>query len=238
MSMEKTQVRSPARTGSGQPAYAARAPLVVLGFALVFFATLVLDQSTKIHAERNYLTWSHPSDARSYRSDTHQVFRVGNMPAPAGRGMSLAGEAGNWVVMNVTYVRNPGAAWGSFSSTPHMVRLAVFYVITGFVTLLILFLYRASHPGQRLTRTALVLILGGAVGNFVDRVLLQYVIDWIQFQWRLFGWRMSFPVFNLADVAITLGVVLLLADTLLLEFFGRYGPGPGPIPDAERSPRT
>lgn len=82
---------------------------------------------------------------------------------------------------------------------------------------MIIYLFKSSHPGQRMARTALVLVLSGAAGNFIDRLLLKYVIDWLHFHWKIFGWEYSFPVFNWADVAINLGIAFMLLDMLLQE---------------------
>ena len=68
-----------------------------------------------------------------------------------------------------------------------------------------------SHGGQRLFAWALSLILGGALGNVIDRLLHGYVVDFIQVHYA--GWY--FPSFNVADSAITVGAVLLILDELL-----------------------
>jgi signal peptidase II len=68
-----------------------------------------------------------------------------------------------------------------------------------------------SHAGQRLFSWALALILGGALGNVIDRLLHGYVVDFIQVHWA----DRFFPSFNLADSAITLGAILLILDELL-----------------------
>ena len=72
-----------------------------------------------------------------------------------------------------------------------------------------------SHAGQKLF--ALACILGGAVGNVIDRILYGYVVDFLDFYWR--GWH--FPAFNLADSAITLGAGCLILDELIRVRRGR-----------------
>jgi signal peptidase II len=129
----------------------------------------------------------------------------------------------NWVDFHLTYVRNPGAAWGSFANAPENIRLWLFYAVTVFVSGMILYLFKSSHPGQRLARTALVLVLSGAAGNFIDRLLLKYVIDFLHFHWKVFGWEYSFPVFNWADIAINVGIALMLIDMVLQEISLRKG---------------
>lgn len=68
------------------------------------------------------------------------------------------------------------------------------------------------HGGQRLFSWALALILGGAIGNVIDRLLHGYVVDFIQVHWRS---AYYFPAFNVADSAITLGAIFLITDELL-----------------------
>jgi len=75
-----------------------------------------------------------------------------------------------------------------------------------------------SHGGQRMFALALSLILGGAVGNVVDRLQHGYVVDFIQVHW---GAQYFFPSFNVADSAITLGAILLILDELLRVRRGR-----------------
>jgi hypothetical protein len=68
-----------------------------------------------------------------------------------------------------------------------------------------------AHPGQKLFCFALACILGGAVGNVVDRLMHGYVVDFLDFHWA--GWH--FPAFNMADAAITVGAACLILDELL-----------------------
>ena len=68
-----------------------------------------------------------------------------------------------------------------------------------------------AHPGQKLFAFALSSILGGAVGNVVDRLVHGYVVDFLDFHWA----ASHFPAFNVADAAITVGAVCLIVDELL-----------------------
>jgi signal peptidase II len=65
-------------------------------------------------------------------------------------------------------------------------------------------------PGQRLTRVGLSFVIGGALGNLIDRVYAGYVLDFFDFYWR--GWH--FWAFNIADASITIGVALMILDLL------------------------
>ncbi len=98
----------------------------------------------------------------------------------------------------LTYVRNPGAAFGMF---PY--QTAFFIAITLVVAVLILYYYRYLSEDHRWMRLGLSLQLGGALGNLIDRVTVAYVIDFINFT----AWP---PVFNLADTAIVLGIGIFL----------------------------
>lgn len=213
-----------ALTGSshkGSGSSGATKTAVLLGYVLLFLGLVLLDQTTKFHSEKAFMTWSDEADLRSFRSTSIHVFALGVPPglvesSPAGTEAPQLSD--NWLDVQLTYVRNPGAAWGSFANLPDSFRLALFYGITIFVTGFIMYLLKTSHSGQRLTRTALIFILSGAVGNVIDRLLLTYVIDWIHFHWLIFGWEYSFPVFNVADVAINVGVGLMILDIVLTEF--------------------
>ena len=109
---------------------------------------------------------------------------------------------------NLTRHHNSGAAFSFLAGASGWQRW--FFVGLGIVAALFIVWMLRSHGGQRLFSWALALILGGAVGNVVDRLLHGYVVDFIQLHHR--GWY--FPSFNVADSAITLGAILLIADEL------------------------
>lgn len=198
--------------------------VLMLGYVLLFLATVGFDQTTKFHAQQQYMAWSHETDLRSYRGHSERVMTLGISPSlTTEKGLDRGTVTNNWLDFHLTYVRNPGAAWGSFANAPEKIRLWLFYAVTFFVSGMIIYLFRSAHPGQRLARTALILVLAGAAGNFIDRLLLRYVIDWLHFHWRVFGWEYSFPVFNWADVAINVGIGLMLVDMLLQEIALRRG---------------
>ena len=77
----------------------------------------------------------------------------------------------------------------------------------------IIYYYQQIDKKDWLIRLALMMELGGAIGNLIDRLRLGYVVDFIHVYWQ----NHHFPAFNIADSAITLGVILLLVDTLFLE---------------------
>ena len=106
--------------------------------------------------------------------------------------------------------RNRGMAFGLFSAGGLPAQAAVLAVLSAGVLILVLFHWRRLADGPVLLRTALSLVAGGAVGNLVDRVRLGYVTDFVHVYWRTHQW----PDFNVADSAISIGIVLLLVDAL------------------------
>jgi signal peptidase II len=109
---------------------------------------------------------------------------------------------------NVVRVHNTGAAFSFLAGASGWQRW--FFVGLGAVAAVFIVWMLKSHGGQRLFSWALALILGGALGNVIDRLLHGYVVDFIQVHHS--GWY--FPSFNVADSAISVGAVLLIVDEL------------------------
>ena len=111
-------------------------------------------------------------------------------------------------LFNLTYVRNTGAAFGFLSHKPLGFRIPFFVGISlAAVAFILYFLYRLEND-QILLTVALSLVLGGAIGNLIDRIRLGEVIDFLDIY---FG-RLHWPAFNIADIAITAGVLILLVE--------------------------
>ncbi|WP_186003916.1 signal peptidase II [Parageobacillus genomosp. 1] len=107
-------------------------------------------------------------------------------------------------VFYITSHRNRGAAWGILQG-----QFWLFYLITVIVVIgLIVYIQRLPR-GERLFGVALGLMLGGAIGNFIDRLFRKEVVDFI----HAYIGTYSFPVFNVADSSLTIGVVLLFIKT-------------------------
>lgn len=109
---------------------------------------------------------------------------------------------------NLTRVRNRGAAFGILSEVPGIWRSLFFVTITIAAVVVISMLIRKTH--ERLLVLSFSLIIGGALGNLIDRVRYGEVVDFIQWYVKSFYW----PSFNVADSAITVGVGLLMIDML------------------------
>ena len=114
----------------------------------------------------------------------------------------------------LTHVRNPGAAFGLFADGPSEIRLTFFISISLVAIGIVLSFFRKLAPGDRLSALALGCILGGAVGNLIDRVLRGEVVDFLHFRlWGGYAW----PDFNFADSFIVIGVGLLILELLASE---------------------
>ena len=109
-------------------------------------------------------------------------------------------------LLNLTRVHNTGAAFGLLAGQPSPLRIFFFLGISLFAMGVVAWMLFRLPPDQKLETVALSLIFGGALGNFVDRARLGEVIDFIDVHYRSYHW----PAFNVADSAITLGVMLLL----------------------------
>ena len=109
---------------------------------------------------------------------------------------------------NIVRAHNPGAAFSFLAGASGWQRWFFTAIGVG-AAVFIVWLLRA-HAGQRLFSFALTLILGGAIGNVVDRLQHGYVVDFLDFHWA--GWH--FPAFNIADSGITVGALLLILDEL------------------------
>ena len=110
---------------------------------------------------------------------------------------------------NVVRVHNAGAAFSFLANAGGWQR----YLFTGIgiaAAIFIIWMLR-SHNGQKLFAFALACILGGAIGNVIDRTLYGYVVDFLDFHYA--GWH--FPAFNIADAAISIGAVCLILDEIL-----------------------
>ena len=123
---------------------------------------------------------------------------------------------------NIVRVHNTGAAFSFLAGASGWQRW--FFVGLGAVAAIVMVWMLKSHAGQRLFCLAIACILGGAIGNVVDRLLYGYVVDFLDFHWAFLDGLFHgghFPAFNVADCAITVGAGLLILDELLRVRRGR-----------------
>jgi len=182
----------------------------VLALVLVVLTALALDQVTKIHAQNDLLVplvaGAESKGVHDYSSKSVELFEIGSI-----RG------TGQGFYFGLTYVRNQGSAWGALGNWDDKYRIPFFYVITLVAIFILLGFLRTTPWGHRSARLAFVLILAGALGNCLDRVQYGFVIDWLDAKWQILGWYYDFPIFNLADSYITVGLGILLFDMFVLE---------------------
>jgi signal peptidase II len=113
-------------------------------------------------------------------------------------------------LMDFTHVRNTGAAFGILNSADFAYK-TVFIALVATAGLVGVAVYSASLASHQLAaRVGLALIIGGAAGNLIDRVLVGYVVDFVDVYWRDY----HFWAFNVADSAITIGVTIMILDML------------------------
>lgn len=113
----------------------------------------------------------------------------------------------------LTNVHNTGAAWSIFEG-----KMIFFYLITIVFLIAMVYFYRTSEDADTLTKLGMVLMMAGAIGNFIDRLALQYVRDFFDF--LLLGY--NFPVFNIADISLCIGVALIILSVLLDSYGGFF----------------
>lgn len=107
--------------------------------------------------------------------------------------------------VHLTYLRNTGAAFGFLAGGHSPLRIIFFILILAVAIGCIFYLLKNLRSDRTVLIISLSLILGGAIGNFIDRLRMGEVIDFIDLHWHHIHW----PAFNVADSAITIGVILL-----------------------------
>jgi signal peptidase II len=113
-------------------------------------------------------------------------------------------------VLDLTHVQNSGAAFGLLNAADFPYKAAVIALVATAALVSIAVFAAGLSPHQRLARIGLALILGGAAGNLVDRVTTGSVVDFVDVYWRQY----HFWAFNVADSAITVGVIGMMLDVL------------------------
>ena len=188
--------------------------LLFIGAAVVF----ILDQWTKVWAVEALVG---SFDAINFSEDG-RVYIQAHRPIPI---------IDSW--WHHRLVGNTGAAFGIFSTLPQGLRIPFFFVITVIAVAMMIFLFKSANK-QPVLRVAITLILGGAIGNLYDRLQHSFVIDFIDwfipcttegslqrtivdFFAPCRGINHHWPTFNVADVAISIGIGLFIIDALFLS---------------------
>lgn len=136
--------------------------------------------------------------------------------AMATEALELYRPVGVFPWLNMTLAHNYGAAFSFLSDAGGWQRW--FFVVLASAVSLVLVVWLIRLPRKEwVTALGLALILGGAIGNLIDRIQLGYVVDFIDVYYK--DWH--YPAFNVADSAITCGVILLLLDVILISRAGK-----------------
>ncbi len=114
---------------------------------------------------------------------------------------------------DLTLVHNRGAAFGMMSELAEPWRTIFFTLVSIGAFAIIIHVYRSRSPDSYLVPMAVIMITGGAIGNIIDRIRLGYVIDFLDFHYFDKHW----PIFNLADSCITIGVTLLIIEMFIQD---------------------
>jgi len=112
---------------------------------------------------------------------------------------------------HITYIRNPGAAFGFLANESHPAIRYFFMAATLLAIGVILLMYQKNEAQGSLLRVSLSLILGGALGNFIDRLRFGEVIDFLDVHWYQYHW----PAFNVADATISIGMGLFIWSIMI-----------------------
>lgn len=129
------------------------------------------------------------------------------------------GDLFDRISFDMVFAQNPGGAFSMMRNLPEIVRRPFFLYVSAAATVFLVAMYLRVDRRHRALVWGLPLALGGAIGNLVDRVRYGWVIDFIHFWVRGSGREHHWPTFNVADVAIVIGVGLLAADLI----FGKRG---------------
>jgi signal peptidase II len=124
-------------------------------------------------------------------------------------------------VITILLQKNPGAAWGFLADQSGWQRYFFIVLASGVSLAIVVWLYRIRAEGPLILQAGLAFVLGGAVGNLVDRIRSGEVTDFIQIKFAGMPGFDPFPSFNVADAAITVGAALLIVDALF--YSGRTG---------------
>lgn len=178
--------------------------------AAVALSIIVLDQWTK------FLVLDSLTNAFDGAPSRLGVF-YGSAPQPGFTGYHYRGRDAvvfSENTLQLRYAENPGAAFGLFRNLPEEARGPLFHLVSIGAVILISFYFSrlTGASNEKFAKLGLPLVLGGAIGNYIDRLARGFVIDFLEPVWKGSGW---WPSFNVADMAIVVGVGALVVDSFV-----------------------
>lgn len=182
-----------------------------ISLIVILVLSVVIDQWTK--------QWAHGALLDSeFHEDTEEYPACGNLKEALRRERFVGRHRKTVEVVdgffNFRYVENCASAFGVMNRVPESFRFPFFLIVSLLAMGFIPYLYVKTPADQRLMLYALPFILGGAIGNLIDRLVTRYVIDFIEWYIKIGGQDRHWPTFNIADVAIVIGIGLMILQML------------------------
>ena len=182
-----------------------------ISLIIILVACVVVDQGTKQWAHKNLLD-------PEFHEDTKEYPVCGSLGDSVKRERFVSRHRRTIEVIdgffNLRYVENCASAFGVMNRVPESFRFPFFLIISLLALGFIPYLYVKTPADQRLMLYGLPFILGGAVGNLIDRLVTRYVIDFIEWYITIGGRDRHWPTFNIADAAIVIGIGLMILQML------------------------
>jgi lipoprotein signal peptidase len=183
----------------------------LLSLIAILVMVVLIDQVTKQWAHHALLDKTFFAEEGAYPV-------CGNKTETINRERFIARHRENRDVINgffkLRYVENCASAFGLMGGVPEGFRFPFFIIVSIAALLFIPYLYNQTSTDQRLMLYGLPFILGGAIGNLLDRVIFRYVIDFIEWYVTVDGVEKHWPTFNVADAAIVVGIALMVLEMM------------------------
>ncbi len=190
---------------------AKRAKKPLIGLVVLFALTVAADQASKQWALHALV-----DETFHARGEEYPVCASGAEEVARERFVRRHRESIEVIdgLFNFKYVENCASAFGLMSRVPESFRYPFFILISLLAAAFIPYLYRKTPAEQRMMLYALPFVLGGAVGNLIDRLVYRYVVDFVDWYVTVGGVERHWPTFNVADAAIVIGIGLMILQML------------------------
>jgi lipoprotein signal peptidase len=183
----------------------------LLSLIVILVLSVIIDQATKQWAHRSLLSETFFEKEGDFEvcGDRSQMIKRERFIAEHRESREVIDG-----FFNLRYVENCASAFGLMSGVPETLRFPFFIIVSIAALLFIPYLYFQTPAEQRFMLYGLPFILGGAIGNLLDRVVYRYVIDFIEWYITVGGKERHWPTFNIADAAIVIGIGLMILQMI------------------------